>query len=198
VSRLLAKERKQLVHASSVEIEGKGYLFPATSGFGKTFLTLVLLNNGHQLLADDKTFIDLTRTLIFPYSRRLRVDRRSALLFPVLRPFLRSAQRHFLNYKAKYFIDAEKAWPGSQGSVCPLSCIVFPTIWVDKLSKIIPCKTEHALSRILTSMKLFSQEVTRRETQAAFELATKVPSYHLLIGTDISGVEKAMKAGIKL
>lgn len=195
---LLEREGKQLVHASSVEVDGKGMLFPATSGFGKTFLTLVLLNNGHQLLADDKTFIDPAHAMIFPYSRRLRVDRRSAMLFPALKPFLQSAQRHFLNYKAKYLIDAQMVWPESQGSVCPLSYIIFPTIWVESKSKIVPCKTEHELSRLLTSMKLFHQEVTKVQTEAAFELATKVPSYHLLIGTDISGIEKAIRAGLNL
>jgi hypothetical protein len=46
-------------------------------------------------------------------------------------------------------------------------------------------------------MKLFHQELTREETQAALELATRVPSYNLLIGTDISGIEKAIRTGIK-
>jgi hypothetical protein len=45
-------------------------------------------------------------------------------------------------------------------------------------------------------MKLFHQELTRAETQAALELATKVPSYNLLIGTDISAIEKAIRTGI--
>jgi len=102
-----------------------------------------------------------------------------------------------LNYKAKYFIDAEKAWPGSRGSVCPLGCIIFPTVWVNAESRLVPCRIELALSRLLTSMKLFHQELTREETQAALELATRVPSYNLLIGTDISGIEKAIRTGIK-
>jgi hypothetical protein len=197
-AKLLEKEGKRLLHASSVEMDGKGLLFPATSGFGKTFLTLVLLNNGHRLLADDKTFVDPDRMMIFPYSRRLRVDGRSVALFPALRPFLRSSERRFLNYKAKYFIDAEKAWPGSRGSECPLSCIIFPTVWVNAESRIVSCRTELALSRLLTSMKLFHQELTRAEMQAALELATKVPSYNLLIGTDISEIEKAIRTGIRL
>jgi hypothetical protein len=196
-AKLLEKEGKRLLHASSVEVDGRGLLFPATSGFGKTFLTLVLLNNGHRLLADDKTFVDPTSMTIFPYSRRLRVDRRSAVLFPALRPFLRSSERRFLNYKAKYFIDAQKAWPGSRGSECPLDCIIFPTVWVSAESKLVPCRTELALSRLLTSMKLFHQELTRPETQAALELATRVPSYNLLMGTDISAIEKAIRPGIK-
>jgi hypothetical protein len=196
-AKLLEKEGKRLLHASSVEMDGRGLLFPATSGFGKTFLTLVLLNNGHRLLSDDKTFVDPDRMMIFPYSRRLRVDRRSVALFPALRPNLRSQERRFLNYKAKYFIDAEKAWPGSRGSVCPLGCIIFPTVWVNAESRLVPCRIELALSRLLTSMKLFHQELTREETQAALELATRVPSYNLLIGTDISGIEKAIRTGIK-
>jgi hypothetical protein len=195
-AKMLENEGKRLLHASSVEMDGMGLLFPATSGFGKTFLTLVMLNNGHRLLSDDKTFVDPATMTIFPYSRRLRVDRRSVALFPALRPFLRSPERRFLNYKAKYFIDAEKAWPGSHGSECPLSCIIFPTVWVSAESKLVPCKTELALSRLLTSMKLFHQELTRAETHAALEIATKVPSYNLLIGTDVSAIEKAIRTGI--
>lgn len=197
-AKLLEERGLLLLHSSAAQVGQKGILFPATSGFGKTFLTLVFLNNGHQLLSDDKTFVDPAKAMLYPYSRRLRTDRRSVELFPALRPFLSTGERRFLNYRAKYFIDSEKAWPGSKGEICPLAYIIFPTIWIEKSSRIVPCKPEHALNKLLPAMKLFRQEPSKVQTMAAFELATKIPSFHLMIGTDVDGIEKAIRTEMKL
>jgi len=198
-SRLLEPDGKFLIHASSVDFNGRGLLFPAMSGFGKTFLTLVLLDHSYKLLSDDKTFVDTERMIIYPYSRRLRVDINSMKRFRNLRSFLGTAtERRFLNYKAKYFIDAESAWPGARSrTLSTLSLVVFPTFWMGEATRVVPSKTEDTLSRLMTSLRLFRQELSLQEKQAALDIAARIPAYHLMMGTNISEIEKAIRTLIE-
>lgn len=57
---LLLRQRGQAVlHASSVDIDGHAVAFVGNTGCGKSSLALALLEQGHKLIADDVTALDL-------------------------------------------------------------------------------------------------------------------------------------------
>jgi hypothetical protein len=54
---LLGKEGFFVVHASCVQVAGKGILFTGSSGSGKSTAAFALMRRGHRLLADDRILL---------------------------------------------------------------------------------------------------------------------------------------------
>lgn len=62
-----------LMHSAGVSKDGKGYLFPAYGGTGKTTTSMSLLNKGYDFLGDDLILVDPARRRVFPYPRPLHI-----------------------------------------------------------------------------------------------------------------------------
>ena len=58
-SRLLARQGAVELHASSIILDGKGYLFVGHSGAGKTTISLLAESAGARVLSDDRTVVRL-------------------------------------------------------------------------------------------------------------------------------------------
>jgi hypothetical protein len=50
----LAERQGALIHASGIEMDGKGYLFPGKSGAGKSTISKIFASRGHDILSDDR------------------------------------------------------------------------------------------------------------------------------------------------
>ncbi len=61
------------MHAAGVSRDGRGYVFPAHGGTGKTTLALSLTQNGFQLLGDDLLMIEASSGRVYPYARPLHL-----------------------------------------------------------------------------------------------------------------------------
>ena len=61
------------MHAAGVAREGRGYVFPAHGGTGKTTLALSLSRNGYDLLGDDLLMIEVNSGKVYPYARPLHL-----------------------------------------------------------------------------------------------------------------------------
>jgi hypothetical protein len=72
-----------IVHASAVSIGGKGVLFPAMGGVGKTNLMLELLSRGARFIGDDHVVIGRNRRFI-SYPRWVNVLEYNLTMFPEL------------------------------------------------------------------------------------------------------------------
>ena len=61
---------KKIIHASSIEMSGKGVVIFGKSGVGKSNLAIKLISMGANLIADDQTQLDLKedKILISKYS----------------------------------------------------------------------------------------------------------------------------------
>jgi hypothetical protein len=74
---LLLRQRGRVVlHASSVEIGCKAVAFVGSAGSGKSTLALALLEQGHKLVADDVTALELNgrRALAIPSVPQINVE----------------------------------------------------------------------------------------------------------------------------
>jgi len=61
------------MHAAGAEADGKGYLFPAYGGTGKTTLTLGLMGEGLGVLGDDLLLVEADNLKVYPYLRPLHI-----------------------------------------------------------------------------------------------------------------------------
>ena len=66
-----------IVHAASVEKNGRGYIFPGAPGSGKSTLCAALVCRGWRLLSDEMALISLTDGLIWPIVRPISLKNAS-------------------------------------------------------------------------------------------------------------------------
>jgi len=81
---LLLRQRGHVVlHASSVDISDKAVAFVGNPGCGKSTLALALLEQGHKLVADDVTALELNgrRALAIPSFPQINVEPEAAKAF---------------------------------------------------------------------------------------------------------------------
>jgi hypothetical protein len=86
-----------LVHASSVEHEGRAVVFPGRMGSGKTTLVAGLLQRGLRYLTDEAVAIDPTTLRVRPYPKPLSIDSGSRGVLSALRPDLPPSMEPFLD-----------------------------------------------------------------------------------------------------
>jgi len=55
----ISKNNSKILHASSVEIDGKGVVILGKSGSGKSNLAIKLISMGAKLISDDQTYFKL-------------------------------------------------------------------------------------------------------------------------------------------
>lgn len=101
------------VHAAAVASGGSAALFAAPSGAGKSWLTLALLNLGHEYLSDELAPLDARRAVVWPYPHALCLKTRPATTLP--------ATAVSLGTRLHLPIDAAQTAPGPR----PLSAIFF-------------------------------------------------------------------------
>jgi hypothetical protein len=53
----LAEREGTFMHASAVEINGRGYLFPGRSGAGKSTISRIFVSEGYEMLSDDRIVV---------------------------------------------------------------------------------------------------------------------------------------------
>lgn len=181
VSSLLEGKHIFLLHAASLEKDGKGILFPATNGFGKTTLTLSLLKDGFKLLSDDKVFVDSDENKLLYYPRRLRVDRNTIRRLPEHSFLLKRRTHKFLRHKEKWLVSIDEIISDAVCSETHLTLIMFPTIWINKGSKVVTSKLRDSLLRMLNC---FQWPMTIEKRKLAFDLITRASCFELLMGSE--------------
>ncbi|MEP2737175.1 MAG: hypothetical protein ABJP34_12865 [Erythrobacter sp.] len=61
------------MHAAGVSKDGKGFVFPAHGGTGKTTLSLALMRMGFDLMGDDLMMVEAKTGIVHPYARPLHL-----------------------------------------------------------------------------------------------------------------------------
>lgn len=70
---MLLRTNVLFIHAAGVSKNGKGYIFPAYGGTGKTTLSMGLMKSGCHFLGDDLLFVDVSTNIVYPYMRPLHI-----------------------------------------------------------------------------------------------------------------------------
>ncbi len=115
------------VHASAMEFDGQGVIFPAASGSGKSTLTAGLLASGWGYLSDEFAMMDVDSFNLFPYPRAICIKKDS---FPVIEklgiPFHRS-KKYRKGFKGLVsYIKPTDIRENAIASPCPIRHVIFP------------------------------------------------------------------------
>ncbi len=115
------------LHASSMEVDGAGVIFPGESGSGKSTLTAGLLAAGWRYLCDEFALIHAESLRLDPYPRAICIKKPS---YPVIESIgLRL-------YGSQYYLKGSKGYVGfikprevrgdAVGEACPIRYVIFP------------------------------------------------------------------------
>ena len=173
---LLAQDY-HLFHAGSVSWNGKGMIFPAASGRGKTTLTLKLATRGFKFLSDEVACIRPDCQTVEPFFRKLNLSEESRRLIG-LPEWSESAPR--TRRTREWVLDVADVTPGSYGEISPLDWIVFLEAFGDE-----PRVKGLAPSDALLKLFTFSLSPVNNPAAMLYEFAplfTKVRCVSLTVG----------------
>ncbi|UCE58897.1 MAG: hypothetical protein JSU63_15825 [Phycisphaerales bacterium] len=116
------------LHASSMEIDGRGVIFPGVSGSGKSTLTVGMITRGWRYLCDELALIHAKTLQIHPFPRAICIKTPA---FPVVESLgirTRGARHYHKGFKGDVtFFNPLSIRPNSVGRVCPIRYVIFPT-----------------------------------------------------------------------
>jgi len=115
------------IHASAMEVDGQGVIFPGLSGRGKSTLTVGLLTRGWRYLSDEFALLEADSLQLHAYPRAICIKRPA---FPVLEQLRVRLHRDKCYLKgAKGFVGFVRPLdvrPDCLGRACRIQFIVFP------------------------------------------------------------------------
>lgn len=115
-----------LIHAGAVASKTRGIIFPAISGFGKTTLTIKLVQRGYHFLSDEVACIHIEQNRIEPFPRKINLTDESRILLG-LPISIRDDHPHLLKASGgrKGILDIEEIVPDSLADPCMPKYIFF-------------------------------------------------------------------------
>ncbi len=115
------------IHASVMQRDGMGFIFPASPGSGKTTLAAGLLARGWRYLSDEFALIAPQTGSLMPYPKALCVKAGSHPVVEELGLPIADAGVHTKPLKGKVrFLDPTRVREGAVGTTCPLRAVIFP------------------------------------------------------------------------
>jgi HprK-related kinase A len=116
------------IHASVVQCDRGGMIFPGSPGSGKTTLAAGLLARGWRYLSDEFALIEPEHRRLVPYPKALCIKAGSYAVMERLGLTIRSAAVHAKPLKGPVrFLNPTKIRPDAVGTPCPIRAVVFPT-----------------------------------------------------------------------
>lgn len=145
------------LHASSMEIDGMGVIFPGDSGFGKSTLTAGLLTKGWRYLCDEFALIHTDSLMLHPYPRAICLKRPSYPVIESLGLSLHSRPDYWKGSKGFVgFVSPLEVGPNTIGRACPIRYVIFPRYTPGAKPALIPIsRAEAALDLHRVSFNLF-------------------------------------------
>jgi hypothetical protein len=178
------------IHATALELHGRGILIPGNSGRGKTTSFISLLRSGYRYLSDDHPlFRDAgAHVELLPFPIKINVTEDTIAFFPELR----DAPDHLLHPRfPKRAFYAEEVYPTSIGACCRPALVLFPQVVDAPRSHLEPLPKSRAMELLLPqALLVYDAEVARREFQVLAKLVQQVDCYRLHFGRDIFDLPK--------
>ena len=115
------------LHASSMEVDGAGVIFPGQSGSGKSTLTAGLLTRGWRYLCDEFALIHSDALALHPYPRAICVKKPAYPVIQSLGLRLHGDRQYIKGFKGRVgFISPVEVRPNAIGQACPIRYVIFP------------------------------------------------------------------------
>lgn len=115
------------LHASSLEYDGQGVIFPGASGSGKSTLALALLKAGWRYLCDEFALIDADSLRLHPFPRAICIKKSGFQAAASIGIKVSTARHYHKGTKGPVaFLNPLRIRPGFLGRVCPVRFVVFP------------------------------------------------------------------------
>jgi hypothetical protein len=111
------------IHAGAVASENGGIIFPAVSGFGKTTLTVRLVQKGLKFLSDEVACMNIEHQRMEPFPRKLNLTDESRIMLGLPQRTDENAQ--LKNPGRKWMFDIKEIAAGSLSGPCKPAYILF-------------------------------------------------------------------------
>lgn len=119
-------ERFYQLHAGAVSRDGRGLVFPAPPGCGKSTLVFGLLTRGFRYLSDDVVLFDTEMLHAIPFPRSLGIKGTTRDLVMRLCPHLSLDDPTFPHKADPWYLSPEDVLAEPWGGICPVEYIIFP------------------------------------------------------------------------
>jgi HprK-related kinase A len=115
------------LHASSMEVDGVGVIFPGGSGRGKSTLTAGLLAHGWRYLCDEFALIHAETLQLHPFPRAICIKKGSSPVMDALGLRLQGGFHSIKHTKGRVgFLCPVDVRADAVGGVCPIRYVIFP------------------------------------------------------------------------
>jgi HprK-related kinase A len=115
------------LHASSMEVDGAGVIFPGHSGCGKSTLTAGLLTRGWRYLCDEFALIHADTLALHPYPRAICIKKPSYPVVESLGLKIRGRRYYVKSFKGHVgFVSPVETGLDALGRSCPIRYVIFP------------------------------------------------------------------------
>ncbi len=133
------------LHAGCVAEKGRGILLVGHSQAGKSTLTLSAIRSGFKFFGDEQPILSIQngQIQVRPFPRRIRIDRKGAIIFPELRSLLKTSVAERLTF------HAQDIWPKCIGSSCSPKLLIFPRFETKNRISLSKLHPTDALDRLL-------------------------------------------------
>jgi hypothetical protein len=159
-AQMLKSEGLFAIHAAAAVKDGNGLLFPASSGSGKSVLSLTLAGSGYRLLGEDTVFLRRSGPVLeiigFPEHISLHPD--GLGMFPDAAP-----PKDAMEFGGKIGVDAAELYPGCIAERAGVTAVLFPEIAGVADTVLSPLGAAEALVRLLPYNVLFLDPSSNRE-----------------------------------
>lgn len=115
------------LHASSLEYDGQGIIFPGASGSGKSTLALALLQRGWGYLCDEFALIHADSLRLHPFPRAICIKKSGFETAATIGIHVANTRHYHKGTKGPVaFLNPQKIRPGCLGRACRIRFVVFP------------------------------------------------------------------------
>lgn len=187
-----AQYGRQLVHAAAIGDAHGAVVLAGPSGAGKSTTAMIALMAGLRFVGDDMVLIDMVpKPRVFSLYNSAKITRTEwRVRFPALTPD--SADRFRLNEDKDILFVAER-WPDRVAASLPIRALAVPRITGRATTVARPLPAGAALKALLPGV-LPLPGARRVAFERLGALVRGVPGVLLELGTDTTGIERALYA----
>lgn len=177
------------LHSAAVALEGQAFLFPATSGGGKTTLALEFSRNGFAYLSDEFAPLDLESLVagphVLPFPRPLQASEEA------VRVLMEPAQAtRILRGPCIYDELGEKRYPVHPasyfviGQATPVGHLIFPIFQPGRGPALEPLDKATALAELARASIVFQRDAAWKQQaiEALGSIVRQADCYRLILG----------------
>jgi len=182
-----------IVHAGLVARNGKGVLFAGPAGAGKSTCAVTCILSGFTYLSDDLIGLQSENDGGFRghsvYSSTF-LDRDHAGRFPLLAGH---AMESRYDDEEKLLVLLSEVLPARLGRSAPIDVVVLPELGDGARSTFRPASSATALMALAPPSLRVNRSLGARGFDKLGRLVESVPAYHLLLGSDLTGIPPAVE-----